>query len=629
MMTPDVELKERPCGEKDQSLIPKSRSMTYEDVLTSLGEFGRYQKGVCLLLCMTHINLGIQLIGSVFILAVPAHRCAIPGLQNDTWQIQNDLHASLINASTPPGDLDLYSSCSVYSEKGRFHGNTLFNLSNSPIQGYLNAGMYLTNLNENVTDIQIAGDRHTATDRNWRNMSDEVSSCSRYIYDSSVHTSTISTELNLVCERKLYRSHAQMTMMLGCVVGSQVSGLLADAWGRKISLMIFLLLNIISTMALVFVEHYLLLLPLMFLMGTSGLGIICPAFVLKMEIVGPTKRRIPGIGISIFFAIGEMVLALMAFLLRDWQHLQLASALLTLPYLAFWWLIPESPRWLLSKGRVAEAEVILTRMALVNKVTLTSGVLEKLKVDVSARTSLWKVFVSARQLAGRYFIIFLAWTLASMTYYALSLNVGTLGGSVYVIPTLASMTYYGMSLNVGTLGGSVYVNVVLMGVVELVGFAACLPLLERCGRRVLCSAMFLLAGLACTATVFSVLYAPPDKQWITILLALVGKCGIAGAFAITWLYSSELFPTVVRNSAMGASSLCARLGGIIAPYIANLDTGGEGGRAIPLVIFGVPSIVVCFLLFCLPETRQCRLPETMQDAIDMGRKKEGSSEERV
>ena len=61
-----------------------------------------------------------------------------------------------------------------------------------------------------------------------------------------------------------------------------------------------------------------------------------------------------------------------------------------------------------------------------------------------------------------------------------------------------------------------------------------------------------------------------DEQWITTVLALIGKCGIAGAFAVTWLYSSELFPTVIRNSSMGTSSLCARVGGIVAPYIANL-----------------------------------------------------------
>ena len=51
---------------------------------------------------------------------------------------------------------------------------------------------------------------------------------------------------------------------------------------------------------------------------------------------------------------------------------------------------------------------------------------------------------------------------------------------------------------------------------------------------------------------------------------MIGKLGIAGSFGTIWVFSSELFPTVLRNSGMGASSLFARIGGIIAPYIANL-----------------------------------------------------------
>ena len=72
-------------------------------------------------------------------------------------------------------------------------------------------------------------------------------------------------------------------------------------------------------------------------------------------------------------------------------------------------LIPESPRWLLSKGRVAEAEVILTRLARANKATFNPSVLERLTVNTDAQKSLWRVFFSATQLTGRYLIIFLAW----------------------------------------------------------------------------------------------------------------------------------------------------------------------------------------------------------------------------
>ncbi|KAH3852055.1 hypothetical protein DPMN_094550 [Dreissena polymorpha] len=61
-----------------------------------------------------------------------------------------------------------------------------------------------------------------------------------------------------------------------------------------------------------------------------------------------------------------------------------------------------------------------------------------------------------------------------------------------------------------------------------------------------------------------------DLRWLTITLAMVGKLGASGAFAVIYVFSAELYPTVLRNSGMGASSCCARVGGMIAPYIADL-----------------------------------------------------------
>lgn len=55
-----------------------------------------------------------------------------------------------------------------------------------------------------------------------------------------------------------------------------------------------------------------------------------------------------------------------------------------------------------------------------------------------------------------------------------------------------------------------------------------------------------------------------------MVLALVGKLGAAAAFAIVYVYSSELFPTVVRNGALGAASMFARAGGMISPYISDM-----------------------------------------------------------
>ena len=45
---------------------------------------------------------------------------------------------------------------------------------------------------------------------------------------------------------------------------------------------------------------------------------------------------------------------------------------------------------------------------------------------------------------------------------------------------------------------------------------------------------------------------------------------MSAAFAVIYVWSAELFPTMVRNSGMGSSSMMARVGGMICPYIADL-----------------------------------------------------------
>ena len=52
-----------------------------------------------------------------------------------------------------------------------------------------------------------------------------------------------------------------------------------------------------------------------------------------------------------------------------------------------------------------------------------------------------------------------------------------------------------------------------------------------------------------------------------ITLSLIGKFGATASFAIVFVYTAEMFPTEIRSTAVGASSLCGRVGGIIAPQV--------------------------------------------------------------
>lgn len=98
----------------------------------------------------------------------------------------------------------------------------------------------------------------------------------------------------------------------------------------------------------------------LFTQTTLLAGIFMIAVVVGMELVGPKHRKVGSICAGIFFALGQMLLGLSAFFLRDYRHLQLAISLPALLFLAYWWLIPESPRWLVSQRRFEDADKVGT-----------------------------------------------------------------------------------------------------------------------------------------------------------------------------------------------------------------------------------------------------------------------------
>ena len=85
-----------------------------------------------------------------------------------------------------------------------------------------------------------------------------------------------------------------------------------------------------------------------------------------MEIVGGKWSSIIGIGLEFPWAIGYILLPWMALAVPDWSDLQLAISLPLLVFVVVVFLVPENPRWLLSKGKMDEAEDVLDKATEVN-----------------------------------------------------------------------------------------------------------------------------------------------------------------------------------------------------------------------------------------------------------------------
>ncbi len=87
--------------------------------------------------------------------------------------------------------------------------------------------------------------------------------------------------------------------------------------------------------------------------------------------------------------------------------------------------------------------------------------------------------------------------------------------------------------------------------------------------------------------------------WLFITFNMVGKLFNAAAYAAIYMFSAELFPTVIRNSCMGISSVCARVGGIMGDYVILLVSLQKGDKLHKDVITMFPRVrQIDFLSFC-------------------------------
>ncbi|XP_070202473.1 organic cation transporter protein-like [Littorina saxatilis] len=554
----------------DVSKDEKKPTWCYEDVVEHLGGFGRYQQRVFFLMCLPVMSLGIQTLMTVFSMKTPQHRCAVPGVQNDSYDLKGIEHERLLNISIPwvsANDVDnkvMRSQCLLYR-----------------------------NRNQTVYEEGLLYSNRSTT------------SCSKWVFDHSTFTNTFTEEAAFVCDKREYHAFADMLFMVGKLIGSFLVGIFSDFFGRKTGFVFSMVLHIGCAVGGAFVQSFTVYVALRFIMGGANFGVFLSVYVLGLELVGRKSRTVAGQFLQISWCFGLLFLAGLAYGLRDWRHLQLAVSCPTVLFLGYYWFIEESPRWLISKGRYDEANAILRKVAHMNGQP-APPTLEPSDSDVSVKKeSALRMFTNKTTLV-RTLIIFINWI-------------------------VCTMIYYGLSLNVGNIGGNVYLNFTLSTVAEFIGYVIAMAGLDRLGRKAMHCGSMIVGGLALIASMFPVMYGGDSVTWSVILLSNIGKMGASSAFSIIYLFSAELFPTVARNSLVGMSSMVARVGGVISPYIAQLNVivGGHLGVALPLVVFGGLALFAGLLALWLPETLHRPLPETMEDARNFGKLRSDSVSKKI
>ncbi|KAM9323115.1 solute carrier family 22 member 13-like [Pholidichthys leucotaenia] len=166
----------------------------------------------------------------------------------------------------------------------------------------------------------------------------------------------------------------------------------------------------------------------------------------------------------------------------------------------------------------------------------------------------------------------------------------------------ASLLFYGLSLNVGSFGLDIYLTQLIFAVVEIPANLSGLFLIQHFGRKKCQSGFLLFGGTACLV----VLAVPKDLPVVVTALAVLGKFSSTASFSIAYVYTAELYPTILRQNGVGLNSMCARVGGILAPLIRLLEVYHY---TIPMLVYGILAIAAGGFCLLLPETLNVEFPD--------------------
>ncbi|KAG5340262.1 OCT1 protein, partial [Acromyrmex heyeri] len=515
-------------------------SIDFDEVLLHVGEKGRYQNIMYYLLCIpATLPAAFLAFSQVFVSASPEHWCRIPELENMTNLMSLEERKALSLPYTVKSDgRRVYSKCHMYD----------------------------MNYTE-IIDLWLEG-------ANLSNTTDSPS-----LITSPWWPSTSTT-----------------FFYVGSLFGNVVFGWIADKWGRRTAFFAILFLEVIFSIATSFSPNYVIYTALRTVNGLFFPAIYQIPFILALELMGPRYRTFAGMVICMFFATAMSLLALLGYLLRNWYTLSLATSVPFILLFSYYWIIPESPRWLLSKNRIDEAEAIVQQMAKVNGKTVE--ILKRQGISCNGRNS------NDIDLEGENRA-----TPSSATPMDLITN-PNIRKKFFILAfdwVANAVVYNGLSYNTTNLGVSDYLAFFIGGLVEIPSYFITWYAMDRLGRRwVLCVTM-MLGGLACVSCMF---VPEADAVWVTVSLAMIGKFGIAASFAVFYVFVGELLPTVLRSQAMGIASFIAGIGLLTFPYIVHLAVYS---RVLPLIVMGSLSVAGAITSIFLPETLNIHLPQTVEE----------------
>ena len=392
---------------------------------------------------------------------------------------------------------------------------------------------------------------------------------------------------------------AASSAIWGCVVGAMVSGYVSDRYGRKKILLVTAILFFVSSLGAAVPAN---LTQFVIARFVGGLGIGAASMLSPLYISEIAPARIRGTLVSLYQLAIVLGINLIYFVNLKiaaggdqvwntdvgWRYMLGSGALPALLFFILLFLVPESPRWLISRKRDNEAFDILRKV---------NGPLQAGVVADDIRLALAQEQGTVAEL----FSPGMRRALIIGVVLALFSQITGINAIIYYAPEIFKSIGFGPE--------SAFQQTVIIGVINTIFTFVAIGLIDKAGRRTL-----LIAGVSGMAVClfgigFCFYFNLTQGPWLLLFIFAYMGSFAASLGPIPWVIMSEIFPTRTRGIAMSFCTLVLWIGVVFITQFTPILLEQIGGAWTFGIFFLNSVILLVFVLARVPETKQRTLEE--------------------
>ncbi len=409
---------------------------------------------------------------------------------------------------------------------------------------------------------------------------------------------------------------ANSCALIGCLVGALISGVLSDRFGRKILLILAAAIFAISSVG-TGMAHSFNSFVAWRMLGGVAIGLASNLSPMYIAEVSPAAVRGKFVSINqLTIVIGIVLAQIVNWLIAEkvpvgatadmilnswngqmgWRWMFGVTAIPSAIFLALMFIVPETPRYLVKRGKNEQARGVLAR---IGGQAYADQALAEIRGTLTGDTEKvnFRELLDPRMMK----ILSLGIVLAVLQQWCGINTVFNYADEIF------SAAGYAVS--------DILFNIVITGAVFLVFTFVAVYTVDKLGRRVLMLAGA--AGLAVTYTLLGLSYFLELKGIMVLTLVLVAiACYSFSLAPITWVILSEIFPNRIRGAAMSVSVFALWLSCFILTFTFPILNGTLGPAGTFWLYAAICAAGFVYVMFKLPETKGKTLEEIEKQLVN-------------